>query len=221
MKMSPLHAWCCAATVALLALSTPAHAGPPLLCEPFDTGGAPSLPWGDGWNRPAAQYGLDRLVEDTQRLLAPDTPIIARMETLRRAAIYASRDGALLRDLAARLEARIPAAASRHARALALFDAGYFRETLQEVVRLQGYDMPGIGRVDARALRTQLADGDGSDLIAQALALRPQDAALQFAAAQVARADARGADAERHARLALDGADGDPLLARNVARLAD
>lgn len=221
MKTAALRAWCCATTVALLTLSAPAHAGPPLLCEPFDTGGAPSLPWGNGWNQPAAHYGLDRLVEDTQRLLAPDTPIIARMETLRRAAIYASRDGVLLRELAARLEARIPAAAGRHARALALFDAGYFRETLQEVLRLQGYDMPGIGRVDARALRAQLAGDDGSALITQALALRPRDASLQFAAARVARADERGADAARHTRLARDGAGGDPLLALNVAQLTD
>ena len=36
---------------AVLLVPATSIAGPPLLCHPFDTGGAASLPWGDGWNR--------------------------------------------------------------------------------------------------------------------------------------------------------------------------
>jgi histone H3/H4 len=220
MKIVPLHLRACAVLLGLSALSMPAHAGPPLLCEPFDTADAPSLPWGAGWNTPSPAYGLDRLVADTQRLLAADTPVIARMETLRRAAIYASRDGAVLRDLSARLEARVAAATGASARALALFDAGYFRETLQDLLRLQRYDMPRTGRIDVAALRAQLAREDGSVRIAQAVALRPQDASLRFAAALVARADERADDAGRLTLEARQGLPGDALLARNIAQLA-
>ncbi|MFT3763175.1 MAG: hypothetical protein QM761_11360 [Pseudoxanthomonas sp.] len=206
--------------VSALLLAAPAFAGPPLLCHPFRTDGAPSLPWGgDGWNQARADYDLDRLIADVDALLAPDTPVIARMETLRRAAIYASRDGAVLRGLAARLEARIAAAAADN-RALALFDAGYFRETLQDILRLQGYDMPAIGKVDAPALRALLAGGDGNARIEQALALRPQDPSLRFAAALVATADDRSADAAAHARIARAGTGQDRLLALNIAQVA-
>ena len=45
------------------------------------------------------------------------------METLRRAAIYAGRDGTVLRELSAMLEARIAAATGRPAQALALFES--------------------------------------------------------------------------------------------------
>src|SRR5690606_30816348 len=121
---------------AALLLSSAALAGPPLLCHPFDTGGAASLPWGQGWNRVDARYDTARLSADTLALLDAGTPVIARMEALRRAAIYASADGARVRELAARLDARIAAAKAPQARALALFDAGYFAETLQDIARL-------------------------------------------------------------------------------------
>ena len=198
-----------------------AFAGPPLLCHPFETAGAPSLPWGQGWNQPARSYDMARLSADTLRLLAPDTPVIARMETLRRAAIYASADGARVRDLAAQLDARIAAAKTPAAKALALFDTGYFAETLQDIQRLQGYDMPGIGKVDASALRAVLARGDGSVRIAEAQALRPRDSALRFASALVASADRRDADYALHARLARAGARSDRLLALNLDKIRD
>lgn len=208
--------------LSLLLVAAPAAAGPPLLCYPFDTAGAPTLAWGGkGWNQPRADYDLARLALRTEALLTSDTPVIARMETLRRAAIYASRDGAVARDLTARLEARIAATGAANARALALFDAGYFAETLQDIVRLQGYDMPGIGRVDTAALRAILKGRDGSTRIAQALALRPDDASLRFAAARVAHADDRKADVVSHARIAAAAATKDDLLARNISQITD
>ena len=205
--------------VATLAVAPAALAGPPLLCDPFDTAGAASLPWGDGWNRADSRYDRRGLVEDTRALLTPQVPVIARMETLRRAAIYASENGAQLRRMAAALEARVAAATEPRSRALALFDAGYFAETVQDIARLQGYDMPGIGNVDAAALDAVLARGEGSRRIAAALRLQPGDASMRFAAALVAKADERQADRLVHARAARAGARGDRLLALNLDQI--
>lgn len=207
---------------AALLFSTVALAGPPLLCHPFDIGGAQSLTWGGPrWNQTHPGYDLSRLARETEALLTPRTPVIVRMETLRRAAIYASRDGAVARDLNRRLVARASTAATPAAKALAQFDAGYYAETLQELVRLQGYDMPGVGKVDTAALRAIVAQGDGSVRIDQALALRPNDAAMRFAAALVAGADRRQADMAKHRRIARLGADDDRLLARNLGQIAN
>ena len=206
---------------AALLFSSAALAGPPLLCHPFDTAGAASLPWGGGWNRIDTRYDTARLSADTLRLLATDTPVIARMETLRRAAIYASADGAHVRDLAMKLDTRITAAGTPQAKALALFDAGYFAETLQDIARLQGYDMPGVGKVDLAELRGVLAKGDGSLRIAEALKLRADDASMRFASALVASADRREQDYAMHARIARAGARHDRLLALNVDKIAD
>ena len=205
---------------AVLLVPATSIAGPPLLCHPFDTGGAASLPWGDGWNRIDRGYDTTRLGADTQRLLAIDTPVIARMETLRRAAIYASASGTALRDLEGWLQARVASAKKPRDRAMALFDAGYFAETLQDIARLQGYDMPGIGKVDMAAIKAILAKGDGSVGIAQALRLRGDDAAMRFAAALVSAADQRKGDYTLHARLARAGAGTDKLLARNLEQVA-
>ena len=206
---------------AALLFSSAALAGPPLLCHPFDTGGAASLPWGKGWNAPDRQYDTARLQADTLRLLDAGTPVIARMETLRRAAIYASADGAHVRDLAMKLDTRITAAGTPQAKALALFDAGYYAETLQDIVRLQGYDMPGIGKADTAAIRGVLGKGDGSLRIAEALKLRADDASMRFASALVASADRREQDYAMHARIARAGARHDRLLALNVDKIAD
>ena len=81
----------CITATALLAavLTVPAvvEAGPPAICHQFQTGGAPSLPWaeGSGWRRPMPGYDLSRLTDETVKLLTPTTPVIARMETFRRA----------------------------------------------------------------------------------------------------------------------------------------
>lgn len=206
---------------AALLFSGAAFAGPPLLCHPFDTAGAPSLVWGGkGWNQAQRDYDLSKLVADTGALLTPQTPVIARMETLRRASIYASRDGAVARALAAQLDARVAKASTPDARALALFDAGYYAETLQDIVRLQGYDMPGIGRADTAALRAIVAKGDGSAKIDQALRLRPNDPGMNFAAALVASADDRKSDIASHSRLARAGAGRDRLVAMNLSKIA-
>jgi hypothetical protein len=82
-----------AIVLGVVAIATPALAGPPLLCHPYDIGSARSLPWNDaaGWTGTRADYKLENLVADTDALLTPSTPVVVRMK-LRRAAIYASMD---------------------------------------------------------------------------------------------------------------------------------
>lgn len=213
--------FCGLALSAAMLFAPLAFAGPPLLCHLFDIGGAHSLPWGGGWNKPVSGYDLTRLTKETEALLTPRMPVIVRMETLRRAAIYASHNGAVARDLNTRLASRVTTASTPTTKALALFDAGYYAETLQELVRLQRYDMPGVGKVDTAALRAIVAAGDGSVRIDQALALRPNDAAMRFAAALVATSDQRKNDVATHKRIAQLGAGNDRLLARNLGQLSN
>ena len=125
-----------AATLLMLLFVLPpvASAGPPLLCWPFEIGGAKSLPWsGDSWREIKPDYDVNRLVEDTLSLLSPQTPVIVRMETLRRAVVYGTKDQIVAAELYARLRER---AASADARgkpdALALFDLGYLVETYKQ-----------------------------------------------------------------------------------------
>ena len=218
-RHSPRTSLRIALLAAALVIAPVAMAGPPLLCDPFDAAGAASLPWGKGWNQRSAGYDTERLVDDTRALLAPQVTVIARMETLRGAAIYASAVGVDLRRLSTALEARITSASDPRSKALALFDAGYFGETLQDIARLQRYDMPGVVKVDTVALHAVLEKGDGSRRIAQALRLQPADASMRFAAALVAEADARQADRLIHARAARAGARSDRLLALNLRQI--
>src|SRR5438046_9323502 len=92
----------CAALIA----ARPALAGPPLLCHPYDIGSAVSLPWnGPAWLDAKADYDLSHLVADTEALLGASTPVIVRMETLRRASLYAGRDAQVAAELIRRLTA--------------------------------------------------------------------------------------------------------------------
>jgi hypothetical protein len=197
----------------VLAAASPAFAGPPLLCHPFDIGTARSLPWdgGRGWWHGRADYNLATLVSDTQALLTPSTPVIVRMETLRRAAIYASQDRQVAARLLAELtdRARTSETAGR-ADALAFLDAAYFVEALRQISYLGGEF-----RERSSAILAVIGDGDGYAMIQKSLAARPNDPAVEFAAALIAADRHRGAYAE-HARKARAGASQDALLARNI-----
>lgn len=117
-----------------LLLGAPAWAGPPLICHANDIGGARSLPWvaTDGWNGADPAYDLAHLTDDTLALLTPQTPIVVRMETIRRAVIYATHRAGLADDLEVRLVARaLDLQGSGQPDPTALFDAGYLVETLR------------------------------------------------------------------------------------------
>lgn len=201
--------------LASLAPAAPALAGPPLLCHPYDIGDARSLAWdGTGaWWRGQAGYDLTHLVADTTALLTPSTPVLVRMETLRRAVIYASPDAkaseALLRTFTDRARA---AETSGHGDAFAYLDAAYVSGAFREMVMVGASPE---GRARAAGARTLALDGKEYTLIQKALALRPDDATLHFAAALIAADNHRDAYAA-HAAKARAGVGRDALLARNI-----
>jgi hypothetical protein len=198
----------------MVAMAVPAYAGPPLLCHPYDIAQAQSLPWdGSSWSNGLPGYDIQHVVADTEALLTPSTPVIVRMETLRRAALYASQDGKVASALLDRMLNRARSAeAAGHPDAMAFLDAAYVSEAFREIAMLGDSSQ---FRARAAAVRPLVENGRGYSLIERSLTLRPNDAALHFAAALIA-ADNNRAAYTAHAAKAKAGAASDPLLTRNI-----
>jgi hypothetical protein len=205
-----------AAFALLLSLATPALAGPPFICHEFEIGGAASLPWTKGdWLGLSKDYDITRVVADTDALLTPSLPTLARMETLRRAVLYASRDRALAERLLATFTARVHAAEKAgRGEALALFDAGYLLEAMSEIDML-GHHMGSDLAVRGKALAGMTRPDDGRALLLKSAALRGDDAGIAFALALIERSENK----QPHLLRARAGAAQDRLLATNMARL--
>ena len=189
-------------SVAVLLLAGRAFAGPPLICHPFDIGGAKSLPWAEGkdYNSPDPHYDVARLTQDTLSLLTPNTPVIVRMETLRRAALYGAKDQRAEYELLARLTSRaLTAEAAGKADALALFDAGYLIESLKQLIFLFKRDLTG--------------GQDGAALVEKAIYAGGDPAAMEFAASLMGDHVKWPND---HYRRALKQAAEGSLVARNL-----
>lgn len=201
------------AAALVLALAAPALAGPPLLCHPFDIGTAKSLPWDgtDSWFKGRSDYPLERLVGDTEAILQPGTPVVVRMETLRRAAIYASRDAAVASALIERLSAK-----AKGSDALAPLDAAYLIAALRQVTQLE---QMAEFRPRIAGVKEALNRRDAAAFLAQAVQARPADPSVAFAAALIALDTDRQASGA-HAARARAGASQDPLLARNLNHLS-
>src|SRR4051794_11377802 len=74
------------ATIALVAVSQPVRAGfATKLMFQLEIGDARSLPWGSDAAHGLAGYDVANLLRDAEALLTPRTPVIVRLETLRRA----------------------------------------------------------------------------------------------------------------------------------------
>lgn len=207
--------------LALLAIvfSAPlAFAGPPLICHPFNIGTAQSLAWsaqGNNWRGDVAGYDTSHLADETIALLTPSTPVIVRMETLRRAAVYAMRDEKVADRLLTRLVDRTRKSESgAKADGLAWFDAGYFVEAFRQAAP--------IGREKsaehAAALAALVANVDGYAMVQKSLTVRGSDPAIEFAAAIITLTRDRG-DQPVHAAKARDGVKQDALLAQNIDML--
>ena len=195
----------------LLSSANPALAGPPLICHPFDIGTAKSLPFGDtqngwsGWQATLPSYDRSKLVDDTLALLTPQTPVIVRMETLRRASAYSVDDKSIATRLLSALEARTTKAPKTPAEGLASFDYGYLVETYRQL---------GQRGVTVKAT----IDGvDGYALVKAAMAQMPNDAGIQFAAALITESPATRTQHTAHLQKAREMAKSDALVARNVA----
>jgi hypothetical protein len=204
--------------LSLLTITPPlAEAGPPAICHQFQTGGAPSLPWaeGSGWRRTVPTYDLQRLTDDTLRLLTPTTPVLARMETIRRATIYASSDTRVASELLSRVLGRaIDGVASGPGNRQALFDAGYLVESYRQANLIYKYEMLRGPEKSAWQLRETPKGLDGYSWIVSAIAMGPVDPEMEFGASRVTE----GASSQAHVRKAITGARaGTPLASTLVA----
>ncbi len=199
----------------LMVFQQAALAGPPLICHPFDIGNARSLPFkGPDWREVDKNYDINRLVEDTVALLTPETPVLVRMETIRRATVYAvlslndysAKNAAVADELLSRLKARIPdpgVKSDKKATALALFDYGYAVESYKQAgAAKQGTNLTGAS--------------EGYGLIVKALALDGGDPEMEFAAAVACWDRAHIAAHIAHLQRAVAGAQEGSLLARNL-----
>ena len=216
------HRFARVAALALIALVFSARfalAGPPLVCHPFNIGTAQSLAWsanGNNWRGDVAGYDVSRLADETTALLTPTTPIIVRMETLRRAAVYALRDEKVADQLLTRLADRTHKSESgTKADALAWFDAGYFAETLKQAATIARDRSPEL----AKAIAAMADKVDGYAMVQKSLTLRGGDPAIEFAAAVITITHDRAAY-PAHAAKAREGVKQDALLAQNIDMLA-
>ena len=199
----------------LATFATPALAGPPLICHPFKIGETASLPWqpGPNWNSPLSTYDVNRLTADTLRLLNPETPVLVRMETLRRATIYAARDRNVGQELLARVMGRaLTAAAEGRADALAWFDAGYLVESYRQAGFVHRPGGQEGGLQSTWTLRDELSGLDGYAWVRKALQVAGTQPEMEYAASLMKE----GPSSDDHRRKALAGAKQGTLLALNL-----
>jgi hypothetical protein len=186
----------------VLGMTNLALAGPPLVCHAIEIGQAKTLPWVDLNYQKGKGYDLNNLTRDTLEILDSNPSVLVRMETLRRATIYARQDPQVAKELLVRLHARAENSNADNRGALAWFDAGYLTETYKQWI--------GTGAADpARGL-------DGYAWVSKAISLRGSDPEMEFAAALITLA---GPESEHraHVQKAIAGAKSDPLLAQNLA----
>ena len=206
------------ALVLMLALPLQTLAGPLLICHSYEIGNAPSLPWaGSEWRAVQTNYDLNHLADDVLSCLAPNTPVIARMETIRRAMIYAewakvdhkvnyaARNDKVTMTLFEKLKARADAAErAGKPDALAIFDLGYFVESWRNSVDYKGKSVPDV---------------NGYEWVKKASAMRNTDATMEFAAALITSIRSDKTAQQQHLQKALAGTPEGSLLARNLVRL--
>jgi len=199
------------------ALARDAAAGPPLVCHPFISGSSPLLPWGDAkdWLATAPGYDVGRLTEDTLRLLTPDAPVLARMENMRRAVIYAAHDRRAAADLlAAVLTRALTVAADGRADRMAWFDAGYLIETVRQAHHAFEWNMLSPAERAAWTLGRP-PDVGGYLFVRRAMSIGSPSAEMEFAASLMTE----GATSRAHRVRATGAAPEGSLLARNLQQL--
>lgn len=197
------------AIAAVVFFATPALAGPPLICFPFQTEGGTLLTWGkgQGWNTPDRSYDIRKLVADTEAVLSADSPILTRMENMRRATIYAMRDPQIANDLLKAVTAR---ALRTTTDSRAWFDAGYLIESYKQAVHIRDNGKPELR---AWAAVDETIRIDGYNWVKKAMAMTAPSAEMEFAASLMTE----GAPAAAHRAKALATSRKGSLVARNIA----
>jgi hypothetical protein len=213
--MTKKTAWLSFALVACAAVRL-AAVDAPLLFAVLDIGSAQSLPWTAPANYLGIRddYDVHHVVADTSALLTPATPTIVRMETLRRAAVYASRDREVARQLVAFVVGRVTVLPTPGPpEPIALFDAGYVIEVLKELQEF-GLNTKTLWALD-RTIVGITRPYDGRALLEQSAALCPGDGSIQLALALLTPSSVPNP----HLRQAQAAAEHDALLANSMARL--
>jgi hypothetical protein len=198
---------------AVVLFATPALAGPPLICHPFQTDGGKLIAWGtgSGWNTPDRSYDINKLVADTTAVLTTEAPILTRMENIRRATIYASRDPQVANEL---LKAVIARALSTSTNSAAWFDAGYLIESYKQAVHIRDNRKPELR---AWAAVDETIKVDGYNWVKKAMSMTSASAEMEFAASLMTQ----GSIASTHRAKAIAAAGKGSLLAKNLATSAD
>ena len=209
-----------AAVVLFAASSGTAYAGPPLICHPFDAGSAALLPWGPGpgWNSPDRAYDVQKLTADTLRLLTPTAPVLARMENIRRATIYAGHDRKVAAALLKAIVGRVKTAGHASNDPMIWFDAGYVIETYRQNEGSARWNMLADSEpMLTEFLKAQSAprNAEGYALVQKALQLAGQNPEMEFAASLMTRSNV----AAEHRRRAVAGAPKGSLLAKNLGNI--
>jgi hypothetical protein len=204
-----------------------AIAGPPLICHTIEIGDAKSLPWREraDWRAVRPDYDLNRLVDDTLALLTPETPVLARMETLRRATIYAvwakndrevglqSKNAKVADDLLARLMARVrESVGNSPSFTHALFDAGYLTACYQQA----GYQSNNKS-ADNSGYAMVRKSLEGYAMVRKASVHRGGTPEMEFAAALITSSPQQSTH-RLHLQKAIASAREDSLLARNLIK---
>ncbi len=206
-----------AALLLTAAVQQPALAGPPLICHPIEIGNAKSLAWsGPNWRDVKKDYDLNNLVADTLALLQPETPVLERMETLRRATVYAvwaKRDNevgftvksnAVAEQLQAKLMERVREAfrVNRNA-SLALFDAGYLDACYKQAGYKSNVNTPSLA--------------EGYAMVRKGSAHMGNSPEIEFALAIISE-HPRQTSHQEHLQKAIAGAKDGSLLAINLVK---
>ena len=197
------------ALAVVLLFATPALAGPPLICFPFQVESGRLIAWGtgSGWNTPDRSYDIKKLVADTNALLTPEAPVLTRMENMRRATIYAMRDPAIAEELLKTVMSRALATTSD---SRAWFDAGYLIESYKQAGHLRENRKPELR---AWAGVDETLRIDGYNWVKKAMAMTAPTAEFEFAASLMTQ----GSVASAHRAKALAAAGKGSVLARNLA----
>ena len=192
------------ATLTLIVLAGAALAGPPMICHNFSIGNDTSLPWGadtNSWNNPDPKYDAENLAADTLKLLDSGKPLLTRMETLRRAAVYSSKNTAAGLKLANHLMARALASEVKgQNNSLALFDAGYFVQSMKQMSQVS-------------QMSNAFSDIDGYDWAKRSLPGLQDKLAAEYALGLM-----QASWPNEHIRRAVTGAQEGSLLAQNLVK---
>jgi hypothetical protein len=200
------------ALAAVTCFATPALAGPPLICFPFQVDGGKLIAWGtgSGWNTPDRSYDIKRLIADTDAVLTSDAPVLTRMENMRRATIYAMRDPHIAEEL---LKTVIARALATTTDSRAWFDAGYLIESYKQAGHLRDNRKPEL---NAWAAVDETIRIDGYNWVKKAMAMTAPSAEMEFAASLMTQ----GTVASAHRAKAVAAAPKGSLVARNIAAMA-